>query len=180
MNIIATSKTGKEIIIRRAEKKDAQEMIDYSNLIFESSDTTLTSSGEFNYTLKMEEEFIHNMHEKSDNSIILLAFHDDKLISLLGFHGSSYRKSKHCGFFGISVHPELRNEGIGRIMISTLLDWAKAHTFLERVELTAFSHNHNGLNLYQSLGFKIEGRKIKAGKLDSGEYVDMILMAQFV
>ena len=161
MNIKVRSKTGKEIIIRKAEKKDAQEMIDYSLAIFDSSDTTLTSSGEFKYTLEMEETFIDNMNKKSDNSLVILAFYQGKIVSLLGFHGSSFRKSKHCGFFGISVHSDMRNEGIGRLMITTLLDWAKEHPFLERVELTAFSHNHNGLHLYKSLGLKKKAGKRK-------------------
>ncbi len=183
MLIQTQSKSGKVIIIRKAEKKDAQMMIDYTNMIFSdpaSYSTTLTSSGEFNYTREMEEDFIHNMHEVSKNSIMILAFHNDELVSLLGFHGSNYRKARHSGFFGISVHPKMRNEGIGRLMISALLDWARKHPFIERVELSAFSHNENGLHLYRSLGFREEGRKIRAGRLDSGEYVDMILMNQFV
>lgn len=180
MNAKHYSKKGKEIIIRKAIRQDAKELVDFANLVFDTSDTTLTSSGEFRFTEKTEADFIDNMNIVSDNSIMLVATHDDKIIGMLGFHGSRFRKNKHTGIFGISIHPLTRNEGIGKILITTLLIWAKEHPIIERVELSAFSHNDNGLHLYRSLGFEEEGRKKKAAKLKDGSYVDMILMNQFV
>lgn len=175
-----TSKKGKHITIRKAERKDAKELVDFANLVFDTSDTTLTSSGEFQFTEEKEAEFIENMNVTSDNSIMLVAVHNESIVGMLGFHGSRFRKNKHTGVFGISVHPSMRNEGIGRILITVLLNWAKKHPIIERVELSAFSHNENGLHLYLSLGFEEEGRKKKGARLDDGTYVDMILMYQFV
>jgi len=34
--------------------------------------------------------------------------------------------------------------------------------------------------LYRSLGFKEEGRQVRDIKMESGEYVDVLMMARFV
>jgi ribosomal protein S18 acetylase RimI-like enzyme len=115
------SKKGKEITIRKAIRTDAKELVDFANLVFDTSDTTLTSSGEFRFTEEKEADFIDQMNLVSDHSIMLVATEKEEIVGMLGFHGSRFRKNKHTGVFGISIHPLMRNEGIGRILTTILL-----------------------------------------------------------
>jgi len=50
----------------------------------------------------------------------------------------------------------------------------------EKVCLGVFSTNEWAVALYKKMGFIEEGRKFKEFKLDNGDYVDDILMYQFV
>ncbi len=181
MHIKDTTKTGKPFIIRKAIKSDAKNLVEFASLTFKTSDaTTLTSNGEFNLTTEQEEEFIQKMNEDTDNCICMIAEQSGQIISLLGFHGHQKRKAKHTGEFGISVHPDLQDQGIGRKMIIALIDWARSHPIIERVELSVSTNNPRGIYLYESLGFEREGYKKKAMKLDTGEYTDVILMCLLV
>jgi RimJ/RimL family protein N-acetyltransferase len=85
-------------------------------------------------------------------------------------------KNAHTGEFGISVHPNFQGIGIGRILIETLLDWAKRNATIEKVYLNVFATNKHAIKLYEDLGFIEEGRHIKAIKQVTGEYVDTLQM----
>jgi RimJ/RimL family protein N-acetyltransferase len=60
--------------------------------------------------------------------------------------------------------------------VQRFLDWAVTHPQIEKVFLSVFHTNQNAIKLYLSLGFKEEGRHIKAAKQPSGEYVDVVQM----
>jgi putative acetyltransferase len=80
----------------------------------------------------------------------------------------------------LAVHEGHQGQGIGRALMSELLDWARASPRVEKVELQVRSSNERAVRLYQSLGFVEEGRKTKRLKLVSGEYIDDIYMALWV
>ncbi len=181
MNKKCMTKNGVSFTIRQPRLDEAQKVVDFATFIFSVvDDTTLTSNGEFNMTVEQEEDFLRKMNEESDNSIVLIAELDGEIASLMGFHGYSKRKAKHSGVFGISVLPKYHDQGIGRMMIETLLEWAREHPIVERVELSVSTNNPRGIHLYRSLGFEQEGYKKRSMRLDSGEYVDTIDMVLFV
>lgn len=69
---------------------------------------------------------------------------------------------------GISVHAPFRGRGFGGEMIDWCLDWGFRRAGLHRIELGAWSFNHNALKLYRSLGFVEEGREREALWFDRG------------
>ncbi len=85
---------------------------------------------------------------------------------------------RHCGVLGIGVSREYSGIGVGK----RLMDAALAHVKkigLERVELEVYSSNLPAISLYERYGFKREGVKVRACKLD-GAYDDVVEMALFV
>ena len=56
--------------------------------------------------------------------------------------------------------------------------WATDHK-IHRLELTVMSHNERAVNLYQKMGFKIEGIK-QDSLLVNDEYVDEYYMAKIL
>jgi len=85
---------------------------------------------------------------------------------------------RHCGELGMGIHKHYRGMGIGRQLITRTLQKAK-EIGLERVELEVFASNTPAIRLYERMGFKVEGIKKKARKID-GKYDDLIMMALFI
>lgn len=84
----------------------------------------------------------------------------------------------HTGVLGMGLLPEYRGRGWGKRLLQTALDHAR-RLGLERVELTVFGSNQAAIALYATMGFAIEGRRVRARKVD-GVYDDEVLMALFL
>jgi ribosomal protein S18 acetylase RimI-like enzyme len=81
----------------------------------------------------------------------------------------------HSGVLGMGVIAEYRGNGIGNALLRSVLESAKARG-LTRIELTVREKNLAALTLYRKVGFRVEGIKQKAVRLD-GEYENLIFMA---
>jgi len=60
--------------------------------------------------------------------------------------------------------------------METLIQWAQDNPAIEKIFLNVFATNQRAIRLYGNLGFKEEGRFIKAVKQPDGEYVDVLQM----
>ena len=61
-----------------------------------------------------------------------------------------------------------------------MIEWAKSHQKIEKINLRVISNNDAGLGLYKKMGFKEEGRKFKEVKYQDGSYADDIHMGLYV
>jgi len=169
------TKSGASFIIRRPEESDAEALIHYSKELFASTDQLLNTLEEYRITVEDEKVWINNFKQNA-SAIALVAELNNKIVGMLFFMPMTKKKNKHTGEFGVNVHPDHQGKGIGSALIQSLLDWAKANAQIEKVFLTVFATNTNAIQLYKSMGFKEEGRHVKAVKQESGEYVDIIQM----
>ncbi|WP_328043105.1 GNAT family N-acetyltransferase [Neobacillus mesonae] len=69
---------------------------------------------------------------------------------------------------------------MGKLLIKELLNWAEHNPLIEKVSLGVLSTNQRAIELYKSMGFVEEGRKIKEVKFSDDLYVDDILMYKLV
>ena len=83
----------------------------------------------------------------------------------------------HVGRFFISLKPSARGLGLGRGLLEMMLEWARENPRIEKVSLGVLNTNERAIRLYESLGFKEEGRKWREFKLPDGTYADDVLMA---
>lgn len=166
---------GLDITIRKATEADAAAIIIFATDLFSASDQVLTVPDEFNPTIQQEKEFIR-AHNRPD-ALILIALHEEKVVSLLNFLPANSFKMRHTGEFGLSVHPDYQRKGIGRQMLAVLLDWATQQRHIEKVLLRVFHTNDPAIKLYESFGFTKEGRQVRAIKQKDGSYADLIHMA---
>lgn len=83
----------------------------------------------------------------------------------------------HSASFGIMVHPDYQNCGVGTALMKAILDLADNWLMLVRIELTVFCDNARAIHLYEKMGFEIEGRKRMAAARH-GIYADEYLMAR--
>jgi RimJ/RimL family protein N-acetyltransferase len=175
MNAKSSIKERKPFQIRRPQESDAQSIIDYSKILFASTDQVLTTLDEYTITLENEKTWINNFNQ-NPNAFVLVAECETQIIGLLFFVPQTKKKNSHTGEFGVSVHPSFQGMGIGRALIDKLQAWANASSAIEKIFLNVFASNRHAIKLYGDLGFKEEGRFIKAVKQPDGTYVDVIQM----
>src|SRR5689334_17753511 len=113
---------GNKFTIRTPAEDDAQKIIDYSKIIFSSTDQVLTTVEEYTITLEQEKVWINNALQ-NPSAITLIAEMDKDVVGLLFFVPMGKIKNRHTGEFGVNVHPGHQGKGIGKKLVRTLLDW---------------------------------------------------------
>jgi len=121
-------------------------------------------------TVDYIENFIRNSLERG-LSLVMEA--DGKIVGELHAYNSGLRIFSHVlSDLTICIHPDYQNKGYGRRLFSRFMkivvDEIKE---IKRVELMARESNERAINLYKSLGFKVEGafrRKVN-GELEKLE-----------
>jgi ribosomal protein S18 acetylase RimI-like enzyme len=81
----------------------------------------------------------------------------------------------HTGLLGMGLLAPYRGRGLGRRLIDQALQRARDRNF-ERIELMVRSPNARAIRMYAQVGFREEGRKRDAVRLDDGSE-DEVLMA---
>ncbi|MDF2463933.1 MAG: hypothetical protein K0Q43_2168 [Ramlibacter sp.] len=118
-------------------------------------------------------------HQKIEpHACRLVAVADDEIVGSAGLHvmGPGLRRM-HVRTLGLCVAAEWQGRGVGRKLLTRLLDWADNWAGVLRVELHVHVDNDRAMALYRSMGFLEEGRH-KAFSLKNGRYVDSISMAR--
>ena len=85
---------------------------------------------------------------------------------------------RHVADFSIYVERGQRSRGVGRIVLTRLIELAREHGYHKMV-LSAFPFNAAGMALYEQLGFRTVGIYKEQGLLD-GRWVDTIVMEKLL
>jgi len=169
------SKKGTNILIRYPNKKDAGQMMEYINTLSKEK-TFITFQGEqigLDEEIKYLEDLLKKITDKK--AIHLLVFSGDRLIGISSV-SLGQRTQRHIGLLGITITKKFRGEGIGKLLLQTVINEAIRNLEgLEIILLGVFSNNSLAYNLYTEFGFMEEGRLPKGVKLENG-YVDHIYM----
>ena len=118
-------KTGQEVILRNAEKRDAQDLIHYLKVTTAETPYLIREPDEVTLSVEQEEAFIQNMVE-SERELMLIATVDGKHVgncSLMSI--GSFKRYRHRCEIAIALYQEYCGRGIGRMMMETVLEAAK-------------------------------------------------------
>jgi ribosomal protein S18 acetylase RimI-like enzyme len=164
-----------DLIIRYPKSGDEKEMLEYINEL-SAERSFILMQGE---TLSLEEEkqFLNSWFEKitKKTGVMLFVFSGDTLVGVGSIELGRY-STKHVGLFSISVKKKYRGKGIGRLLMSSIIDEAsKKLKDLEIINLTVQSENVIAQKMYESFGFKKYGMLPKGIKIKDG-YRDHELM----
>lgn len=176
---MSVSSSNIKTTLRTVKIEDAEAVLDIWQAVIAEGDYFISVSEEFNKTVEEQREAIEGILE-NERETMIVAEHDGKVVGWLLFQGQKRKRLSHTGSFGVMINQDFRGMGIGRKLITALLDWAVKNPHIEKVSLGAFSTNHRAIALYKSLGFVEEGRKVKEFKMSDNEYVDDILMYKLV
>lgn len=122
---------------------------------------------------KIREHFIDN--SAADHRLV--AELDGSVIGVLGLVVQKRPRLRHSGAFGMSVHDDYQNRGVGRALMTAMIDLADNWLDLRRLALEVYADNQAAIHLYESFGFVTEGR-MRDFAFRDGQYVDALLMAR--
>ena len=166
-------KNGQELHIRKAEKKDATELIEFLNTVSGESDNLLFGAGEFSLTVWQEEQFIQNMNS-SLNSALFVGLTDGRIVCVGSVSTPGNRRISHQTEIAVSVLKEFWGIGVGKCLMNEIINFARTNK-LEILHLGVKEDNIRAIELYNKLGFTKIGVYPKFFKIN-GQYYDQILM----
>ncbi|MGJ4930582.1 N-acetyltransferase family protein [Bradyrhizobium sp. HKCCYLS2038] len=162
-----------DVMLRRLRADDAANFKAIRLEALQASPELLGSTFEFDNELDVT-WFAGRLEE----SHVLGAFRAGVLAGTAGFSVQHGPKNAHKGrVWGMYVQSRARRLGIGRLLVSALLDVARAR--LEIVQLTVVTTNQPARRLYDSLGFVEFGMEPKASKLGDHYYDEAHMMLDF-
>lgn len=104
------------------------------------------------------------------------AFDGEELIGTVAFTREAGVKMRHKGVItAMYVAPERRGRGVGRALLLSAIERARAQPGMEQIHLAVVTRNVAARALYMALGFAVYGTEPNALKL-GGEYLDEDLM----
>ncbi|WP_409252872.1 N-acetyltransferase family protein [Bacillus sp. SCS-153A] len=165
--------------IRTAHLDDAKALRDIKREVVRENEYLISVLEEFDENLEQQSNWIQSVLEHNRETLIVAEV-EGKVVGWLVFNSPTRKRLSHTGSFGMMIHKDYRGIGIGKKLITELLDWAEKNPLIEKVSLGVFCTNKRAISLYKSMGFIEEGRKIKEIKLKDNEYVDDILMYKLV
>ena len=168
-------KQDREIILRSAEEKDAESLLDFLKITAAETPFLLREPDEIALSIEQEQDFI-KAKKDSENEILLIAEIEGKHIgncSLMSVGG--FRRYRHRCEIAIALYQEYCGLGIGKAMLEMLLNIAKQVGY-EQAELEVIANNKSAIALYEKLGFQKYGTIPDNMKYADGSYADAYWM----
>lgn len=157
------SQTDAALVIRRVTPADAAATADYMRALrAEVADGRLdTVPWRQPPTAEQQGEFLANL-DANPHAAMIAAFADAVVVGVVDIVGGQKDFNRHEGRLGISVAPGWRGKGLGRALMNAAIAEARSWPGFCRIELEVVTWNTGAIALYESLGFRVEGRKRKA------------------
>ncbi len=169
------SKTGRDITICYPQMSDAQILCDYINALSKER-IFLRLQGE-HVPLEAEKKWLKSFLEKIDQhkAIMLTVWSKDSLVGTASIIMEEAIHT-HVGVLGITLAKDARAEGIGTILLDSIITVAKKELpQMELIRMTLYAQNKIALHMYEKYGFVTYGvlpKGIKRGN----DYDDHVYM----
>ena len=165
--------------VRPAQLTDAPQINAHRHRVSdEPGNGTSWSPGEYTRT-DDEHRALMERTLAQNNAMMAVAEADGQIIGLMVAQGGTKLGNRHVAVIGIDVNRDWRGQGVGRALMDDMLNWARQHPVIQRVELEVFIDNTPALHLYEKLGFVVEGRR-KDVAFKEGVYRDLLMMSLMV
>ena len=165
-----------DLLLREAEASDASILIDFLNQIGQESDyTTLDETG-----MLMNPEQVATFLEQQASLPNRISIVNEELAGLVSITADSYKRVAHIGDVFVAVKKAFWNQGLGRILMEEVIDWATESDIIRKLALSVQVRNKRAIHLYKSLGFEIEGLQKRGAYLEEGKFLDVYLMGKLI
>lgn len=116
----------------------------------------------------------------ADNGCYLVAESAGQLVGHGMLDPLPLAATRHVVHLTLAAHPGWQGVGVGRALLTRLIEWAKAAPAVEKIELHVRSSNAPAQALYRKLGFTETGRWRRRIKIGPAQYLDDVAMELFV
>lgn len=168
---------GYEIVVRTAYETDAEKLLALKLSYIKGSDTIPLYDYEYKNTAEQEAELIKR-YLSEDNSILLVAEHNNELIGNIDLTGNQRQKLRHTGMIGMGIAYAWQNRKIGSMLLHDTIQWAKKDSCLSISWLDVYATNIPGRKLYLKYGFEECG--IMKNFVHEAQPVDKITMVNYI
>lgn len=172
-------KNGKKVTIRTAHENDAEAYLILGKSVMSEEIYTLTQPDELTFTVDQEKNWLKT-HIADEAHLIIVAEVDGEVVGQLDFMNGQRKRNFHTGEFGMGVHKDFREMGIGSLLLKALIEWAIAHPEIKKINLSVHKTNERAMAAYKKQGFQIEGTRTKDLKYPNEVYIDTVLMGLHV
>lgn len=108
--------------------------------------------------------------------MVLAAMAGRRPIGMVGAHrGSDEGDESVAVVFGMYVNEAHRGQGVGRLLLSTLLDMVAAHPEIDTIRLWVGAGQEPARRLYTSIGFRVVGRETHLPQNDRQSHDELIM-----
>lgn len=174
-----TLKDGRCLLLRSAEEKDAELMMEYLMKTAEETHYLLRYPDEIHFSIEQEKQIIRNILA-SDNTVWFTVFDGNKAVGNCSISWNNDRiKIRHRCDLAIALEQKYCGCGLGTLLLERACTKAKSMG-LEQIELGVYADNERGIALYKKMGFEEYGRIPRAFRLKDGTYIDEINMVRFI
>jgi len=108
---------------------------------------------------------------------VFVAVENNELIGMAALLKNRCHKRSHCGSVTTMVDKDFQGRGIGKALMTRIIDEADNALKLRRSELLVLTDNAPAIQLYKKFGFKIEATRKRAAVKD-GKFVDEYFLAR--
>ncbi|MGT2906833.1 GNAT family N-acetyltransferase [Streptococcus dentiloxodontae] len=168
-----------ELLIEEAQPDDAAELVELLAAVRAESDFIISSASVSDLTIQQAQDFIKNNLE-NPNQICLLAKLGHTVLGIINVATADFEETNHIGDIFIAVRKDFWGHRIGSFLMEAVDDWVSHTPQISRLELTVQARNTRAINLYEKMGYVIEGVKKSGVKTKNGELLDVYLMAKLL
>lgn len=143
------------LTVRSALPEDAAAWLRYLCQVGDETDFLAFSSQQVNISTQEAQQYLQHISGSSAN-LLLLALDNLRVVACLNLQRGHWPFNHHQAEFGISVLAEFWGYGLARHMMEIMLEWAAQH-HIRKINLKVRTDNIRAIQLYQSMGFNIEG-----------------------
>ncbi|HEX7021600.1 MAG TPA: GNAT family protein [Trueperaceae bacterium] len=162
------------VLLREAVPGDAGTLLDYIEQVSGETENLTFGPGEFGLGVREEAEYLRACHAQ-ENSVYLLALHQEQIIGSINFAAGRRPRVRHSGELGMSVRQPYWGLGVGSLLLDALTAWARQTGVITKLNLRVRTDNERAIRLYQRKGFVREGT-LRREMLVGGRYCDLYWM----
>jgi RimJ/RimL family protein N-acetyltransferase len=174
---------GRECVVRCPREDEAEYVRANVKATFATTDSVLTCPDEFKLTAEEEAKFIKE-RAQSPTGLFLIAevVHNSarEFAGCAGLDPIPKRRAQHNVTLGIMTGGAFRGLGVGHCMMQAMMDFAREHPIIRRVQLEVLEANDRARRLYERHGFVVEGRRIGCFQRTPGVFENDLIMAATV
>lgn len=161
------------MIIRAARVDDAPHLVSAERAVAAQPGLLASRPEEL-----LEESFRATINKRDVRYVV--AEREGEIVGHANLVPMALASTRHIVRLTIVVHPGNEGQGVGKQLMTSLIDWARLAPAVRKIELNVRSTNTRAIGLYRSLGFEEEARHLDRICIDEHTFLDDLELGLFV